>query len=340
MAKENLQFPKTKSHFHLGGEVVGLKNPRKNQGYIKGKTKDGREYHRISFAVKTSPDNIVNVEVFGTIPDKVYAYNQKLKESKALSWAKRDVNLADGWRRIYSSYEVVQQLKDELSDGDMVKIHGELEYSSFTTNDGKVIPRCVSKINSFEFYDDDKEPDFNSEDFKEYNYFTQELIVDNVFSVDEKTYLLAYIVKYGEILFPVQFELDQAIIKNMKRLPFGTFLKAEGIQNNRVVLEEVTDDDGWGVRKENIIKDRKFSLVLYAVDPNTIEEKRYSKKEIDVQLEKQIARTTEQDKNFNPEKKQSKPQGAQKPQTHFDEDDDDIFSNSDSDDDYEDDIFA
>lgn len=335
MAKnENLLFPQTKSKFHLGGKVTGLDNPRKNQGYISGTDKNGNAYHRISFAVKTSNDNIVDVELYGSLPTEVYFYNRDKKETKKFPWSKRNIEPAEGWSRIYSDYEIVEKLHGELSDGDMIKVHGELDYSSYVNTEGQTIRTTRNRIRSFDFYEDNKIPDFDSENFKEYNYFTQELIVDNVFTLDGKYYLSAYVIKYGEILFPVQYELDETIAKNMKRLPFGTFLKAEGIQNNRVITEEIeTDNDGWGVRKEAIARSYERSVALYAVDPATIVEKRYTKREIDSQLEKQIERSVEQDKNFNPERKENKQTPGSKAtvQNHFDEEDDD---------DYDDDIFA
>lgn len=315
--KENTTFPQTPSKVSLAGEIIGLTNPRPNtrDGFEAGIiTKEGRSknkpFARANFRLKTSPENIVDVEIFATEPEFVYAYNRSTKITKKLTYQNRNAALPDGYVRLLSDYETALSLQD-YADGDQIRINGELDYSTFENKDGKTIQKVAIRIRRVS--DLNNPIDFESEKFAEQNYFIQGLIVDKTYALDDKFLLDCYIIKYGEILFPTTFEVEANIASNMKKLPFGTYLEAEGIINNRVIVTEVTEDTGWGKSKAKVIRNYDKSFIIYAVDPDTIDEKRYTRREIDKQLEQQTERSVEQNKDFNPQVKSPKT-------THFEED--------------------
>lgn len=315
--KETIAFPQTPSKVSLTGQIVGLTNPRPNtrDGFEQGiVTKEGKSknkpFARASFRLKTSSDNILDVEIYAVQPDYVYAYNRSAKDTKRLTWANRAAALPEGYIRLLSDYETALALK-EYHDGDPIHIGGELDFSSFKNKEGKTIYKTAIRIRRASA--PSKELNFDDENFSENNYFIQGLIVDKVYTMDDKFYVDGYIIKYGEVLFPVTFEIDSSIAKNMKKLPFGTYLEAEGIINNRVVLSEITEDTGWGKSKAKVVRNYEKSMIIYAVDPDSIIEKKYTRKEIDTQLNKQAERTIEQNKDFNPSVKTDRA-------THFEDD--------------------
>lgn len=303
MAKDKnkgFKLEETRGKFKVVGVVQGIEN---ENAYREGFTKDEREYKSLSFFVQTSKENRVKVELFGMVRDEVYAYSQKDKKSKKVSWDKRYDDLGsykvmgtsisiDGNRKVLVEYDAIDYILENIKDGDVVRVNGVPDYQEFEGDNGEKRQSTRFNINSITKIDE--ELDFESEDFKETSFFEQDIVISDVMRDDESDKLLisAFIIKYGDKVVPTTFTVDTEkypkLAKNMeKRLKFGDFLKVYGKIINATIYEkgEVEDDDDWGgdgdIQSEfNYVKNHISEIQITSVDSKSYEKKKYTEDDL------------------------------------------------------------
>lgn len=138
----------TYGNFSIKGVVVGLFNDRY---HTEGDKEGGSKWHRLSFGVKVSSTSFVYVELMGSKTSKVKLIyqnpiNKKYEKdnSKLVSWGEQS-KLPPNYRihmpvktcfnqsesLEFTSYEAIDNIKDNLNDGDSVYINGSLQYQEY-----------------------------------------------------------------------------------------------------------------------------------------------------------------------------------------------------------------
>jgi len=279
MNKDELQ--QCKNYFSIAGIVKGLENPSKNQGFeigtIKNGLSKGKQYKSIKFKVQTSPENTIPVECFGMELDNAYFYSKTLKKTIKAPWDKRNSLSKEGYLLIKPSFDLVQELHDELRDGESVTITGEIDYQEYKVNDEvkkntKFIIKSVKKATH--------EIDFEHPEFKEKNKFNQDLVVDDISVDGDSIFINGLIIDFKKEIKTACFEVDtkkvhKLFTKKVMSLKFGDFMRVNGIINYKVIQEEV--DGEWGTI---FINDYKKSLEVLSVDEKSFEQGKYKQADL------------------------------------------------------------
>jgi len=252
-----------KSSFKLRGNFVGRQNP----GFLKnGKTKDGFDWKRVNFGIKTSEKQIVYCQKMGMVRAKVTAYNKELGVSKDYTWEERlTAKPETGFFLAKQDWDVVEEI-EKLNDGDSVVVIGEIEFSEYNGNSiirflAKSIYPATEQIN----FDEGGEGEA---------IFTQEVTVSEAKYVkeDEKVLISAYVFRnLGKDKHPscnlAEFYVvkDEEMIgfaRNMTKLKYGDTLTLQGqIINSVTETEKVVDE--WGVTpaKKTVTKGFRVTTV-------------------------------------------------------------------------------
>jgi hypothetical protein len=273
-----------KGSFVVKGVIEGKNNPANNNGYKEGVLENGKskgaKYRSIKFKLKTSNDNIIPVELFGYEKEKVYFYNKdekdKSKKTVAVDWAKRHLEPKNGYKLITPEYDLVEKIKNDLNDGDTVRIIGDFQFQKYEDKQGN--KKKQTKYNIKQIHASEDTLFFDDEKFEEVNEFTQEAVINEV-EVDneaKKLYLHVYIIGYNANVSTTTFEVDMlkahpAFIDTLKGMKFGDFLKFYGKIHCRSIVEET--NGAFGLQ---IIKDFKKSLEVVGADGATYERAMYT----------------------------------------------------------------
>ncbi len=279
-----------KGSFQLRGIVVGKDNPRKNNGFTEGKTKDQVPYRSIRFLVKTNTDNIVPVELFGQVQERAYLYNRKTKESKPVTWAKRFEKASEGYELILPTYDLIKKIDEDFKDGMSIVIVGETMFSEYTPVNSSVA-QLQTRYSIKSIYESTAPVDFSDEKFEEECYFIQEVVIREIeeIAVDKKLNVYAYVLenrgkKKPPVIQPALFEIntataDIAFVRNMKALKFGDFIKVNGKIHCRATTEEVDENDGWG-KKEKVATSYHKAMEITGAYGETLEKKKYTEEDL------------------------------------------------------------
>lgn len=269
MAKQNNSvLQETKGNFKFIGIVENL--DRQN-AYSTGVTRAGKDYRRIAFSIRTSPNNSLRVELFQQQPDNVYLYDTKNRktvkkpyknwEKNVDTWEKQNLQIIglnirlgekdDGVLRI-PQWDATQYLYDNLTNGDSVVVTGNTSFSTSTGNDGRKTTYKNFIINNV--YKTSSPVDFGDENFKEVNDFQQQFVLVDTMEVEDSddvdvfTYIIDYNGNYTSVPFVIHTKDSKTMEKLAKaysRLEFGTTIVAHGKVHNRAVEEQVEPlDDG------------------------------------------------------------------------------------------------
>ena len=235
------------------GIIVGLDNPQNGMGYSEGVNKDGRKNRKIKFGVKTSKDNIIYYELFGSEQDWAYI-SKKNQDGKfdtiKIPFAERNNNHGDyrlvgrhikkdDFEGFFVDYDAPKVIAEHFHDGDVVTVIGENVFTEY--NDKPIVNYKINNI-----YKSDKELNFDAPDFEELNDFIQEIVfVSSSFDNKEnKVYITAYIIgykdKFNTAIFVVDNQKYPALANTFRtKFKFGDQLKVAGKIHNRVETIEV-----------------------------------------------------------------------------------------------------
>lgn len=312
MAKERIiSLPVTKGEFKVRGMVKGT---TKNNFFEEKTTKSGKAMNLVKFGVQVSEDSTVYVDLNGMARDSVYFYKRAEEkggkgEVKEVAWANRKTFNEEGFdligvrlglervinekgqevndNKTYTEYDACEKILETLMEDESVFVRGNIEYSSFKNSKGDVIrgtkfvPAQISLMA--------KPVDFEAEDFEATSDFQQVIIItgtrkDDSDPEDVKGIIEAKIVNYSTIEDAEFVCRNQKLFKTLKTKikPF-TALKVWGVINNKVLTEEVEEDDAWGSKNTFNQVQKTFirELVITGADPETIDTDTYTEEAIE-----------------------------------------------------------
>ena len=310
MAERIITLPETKGNFKLRGIVSGT---QRDKFYTEKITQSGKDMRITNFTVKTNENSDIQVSLNGMERDKAFFYKRAEKkgekgEVKKIPFADRHNFKEEGFKPIginiglskkidekgreindsktMVEYDAVKEIKENMEDGLSVFVKGNLEFSNFQKEDGTVVrntrftPSQVSLCG---------EVDFKDEEFKEVNDFKQQIIfmgieMDDSNPEDKKGLVSAKIVTYSTIEEAEFVVRDKGLFNTFKKnLKPYTSIIVWGKINNKVEIEEVTENDVWGEESSFDTPNRNYirELVITGADPNSIDKETYSEKQLE-----------------------------------------------------------
>lgn len=257
--KNNFKLEQTKGNFKLSGIIAGI---TKENSYVEGETKDGKPYKTVKFSIKTSPTNIINVELYGAEQDFVYPYSSTEKKSMKIPFKDRHDELEDTYHIIgvnvttegseketYVDYDAVEPIHQGFNDGDSVFVTGELKPNSFISNSGELISNYKYSIKSITFKE--KAVDFEDPKFQETASFEQDIVITDT-SLDKSTdkvivngYAIGYADSFKQVQYVIHYDKNEKLGNNFLKLKFGDYIKVLGICINAPTNQQVEEDE-WG----------------------------------------------------------------------------------------------
>lgn len=243
----------------------------------------GRLYRSLRFGVKTSPTNEIIVQAFDYEPQEVFLWNSKKREADPNykgdripfeTWKEQQDELREqGYvvlqSRIGLDYDEKGKLKtkglprfvalkeiyENINNGDSVVVEGTIRYSKYKNRNDEIVEQKNYMIERvFRI----KDIDFEDDNFEEVSYFEQEMVfVDADLDKEEKkAYVTGRIIDFNGNFEDTQFvinfanengETDPAMLKLAqaftKKMEFGDVINVFGDAINRVVVEEVEDEE-------------------------------------------------------------------------------------------------
>lgn len=350
MAKDSIHnLKQTSNSFQCRGIVLGTKS----QKFYKDKIGSSQNGISVNFGVNIDDKKPVYITLTAYPKKEVYYYkkgkNGAKGTSKAVAWKDRKKSPGEGYNLIgvkistgkdadgnnintvFTDYDAVNYLKENLKDGDSVFIKGKIEFRSWTGKNGQLV-KSVNLVPDQISYT--KSPiDFDAEDYKEMCEFENTLVFN---SIDPETdenekktgrfILTGYSIAYNSVenvSFIVPAEQEK-LAKNLhKAMKPGYAIKTFGrveVINDISAIED--DQECWGSTSpmERINTPTRREYIVYRADPSSIEKEDYSEDKIAEAIRKINAAKTAKE-NF-----------GEKPNIDVSVDDDDWDIDDDSDD--------
>lgn len=303
-----LGLPQTKGIFKLRGFATEL---GRDNAYIDKTDKNGNPFHMLQFAVQTAPESKVYVNLMGGVRGSVY-YSKpskekgKKSETTQVAWDKRFtkptedsklIGISVGLKKdesgkkniteVLTEFDATEKIHNELKDETPVFVRGDIDFSSFTSNNGDL--KRSTKFNIKNIYLSDAGAlDFAKEDFVPINEFKQKIVfmgIEKVDDNDDPHYVVsAKIVKYNSIE-DAEFIIREKGLANTfkKNLKPYTAIDVWGEILNKVETEEEETTDIWGEQDsfKTVNKNYIRELVIKGADPGTIDAETYNQKVMD-----------------------------------------------------------
>lgn len=317
MAKERIfNLPETKGTFQLRGKVTGVD---KDNFYTEKKTKTGRDFRMVNFGATVEDGKTLYISLNGMPRDKVYFSKPSGKkgvkgETVEVPWAQRHTFNREGFRLIginvgvtktvdskgnyvndkktVTEFDACDLIGKNLKDDESVFIRGDLEFSSYSDNDGnlrhsvKLTPKQVSLCQDINF-DDEK--------FNPMHDFTQTIVFMGIEQEVEnekptgRFVVSAKIITYSTIedaeFIITDNKLANVLRKNVK--PYNA-LTVWGKMDATTQTETVESDDVWGESNAmtKVSAPTKREYIITGADPNSVDATIYTKDLIDEALVK------------------------------------------------------
>ena len=302
MAKDRIhELKQTSATFQARGVVLGMK---KDKTY-----KNGGKWNVIEFGLNINNNKPIFIKLNGFTRDEVFYYKASETKgekgsTKRVAWKDRKTSPGEGYRLIgvnisvdkdengkninemFTEYDAVEHLHENLKDGESVFVKGNVVFSSFTDKNGQtkkkieLVPTQISYMDAI---------DFDSADFEEMAAFENTLVFSGIEKEtdenDKKTgraILSGYSIGYNTIE-PVSFIIDADHAKlaaNLsKTLKSSNAIKTYGrieVTNNTSEVE--AEDDGWGETSvmERVNAPIKREYVIFRAVKESIDTETYS----------------------------------------------------------------
>ncbi|WP_091014413.1 hypothetical protein [Paenibacillus amylolyticus] len=280
-----------KSSFRFIGKVsaVNKKDPvtdswEKQPIYQETTTRTNKPRRVLQFEVETALSNRLRVELAGMEQPFAYPYSRTQGGSVKVVWADRNDKTKfpdDTYHPIEVDWDKAERLGQLIEEGEWYEIRGQYQFDTFTpdnsTEEKVFVKRVISSVRPIKdgllLNDDgttqtvkhagqefDYVTDFNSEAFREVNYFSMQLGIRSTYQDDNKdTKVNAVFLDYGkERSEPKDVELMVYHKEVEKGIPMADafaslntydFIEATGQDNNRAtfayvdIVEEIASDD-------------------------------------------------------------------------------------------------
>ncbi len=314
MAKTKHGLPETKGSFKLVGTVTGV---RKEDFFGQKPTKKEDLRNTVKFGVKTSSENEIPVQIADQERDSVYFFRREDKDkgieknTKAVPWADRKSFEEEGYQLIgtnigiekvenekgkmvndkkslhpFDAAEYLDHLATEgvFKDEMPIRAMGDIEFSSFDSNDGKI---RFKRFTANKIYN--SQVDFEADDFLEESDFKQKFVyMSTEMKKEDGT---NYAIVSGKIVTYSTIEDVEFIIRNkklatnfQKKLKPYTSIVVFGKVFNKAIVEEVeASDDDWGGEADpfdNAYSSRKLEMEITGIKTDDIDVKTYTEANI------------------------------------------------------------
>lgn len=239
-------------------------------------TKKGKNKTEYSFGIKTNADgtNTPYVKTGSVQPEEVFFYSRDEKRTERVKFADRDSFNEEGYGLIGTvvglekdekgknvshtlcDFDAPQYISEELKSDMPVFVTGEINYYSFTNDEGDVVRMkdfVAKKIYGA------KDIDFEAEDFKEQSDFKQTILIKEVTHdkeakdsegnpVKNRFVIVGYVVTFSSIQVVEMVTYNPKLAKTLKKSVEGKAIDLIGqIKNLREEVEDASDDsDEWG----------------------------------------------------------------------------------------------
>ncbi|MGV2887160.1 hypothetical protein [Paenibacillus taichungensis] len=288
---KNHQGKEFKSSFHFIGKVsaVNKKDPvtdswEKQPIYQETITRTNKPRRVLQFEIETALSNRLRVELAGMEQPFAYPYSRTNNKAAKVVWADRNDKTKypdDTYHAIEVDWDKADRFGKMIEEDGWYEVRGQYQFDTFTpdnsTEERVFVKRIVSSIRPIkdgllvnedgttqtvkhagqEF---DYVTDFNSEAFREVNYFSMQLGIRSTYQDDNKdTKVNAVFLDYGkERSEPKDVELMVYHKEVEKGIPMADafaslntydFIEATGQDNNRAtfayvdIVEEIASDD-------------------------------------------------------------------------------------------------
>lgn len=317
MAKERIfNLPETRGTFQLRGKVTGTE---KDNFYTQKKTKTGRDFRSVNFGATVEDGKTLYISLNGMPRDKVYfnkpSGTKGVKgETVEVAWAQRHTFNREGFRLIgvnvgvtktvdskgqmvndkktVTDFDACELIGNNLKDDESVFIRGNLDYSSYTDDNGntrhsvKLIPNQVSLC---------KDIDFDDEKYEPVHDFTQNIVymgIDKEMENEKETgrfIVSAKIITYFTIedaeFIITNKTLANTLRKNVK--PYSA-ITVWGKLDSATQTETVEEEDVWGESNAmtRVSAPTRREYIITGADPNSVDSSIYTKELIDEALVK------------------------------------------------------
>lgn len=311
MAKEKLhEMKQTTNSFQLRGIISGTKSQR---FYKSGTSQNNANWNALEFGVKIAEDKTVYCSMRGFPRAEVFYYKSGENGAKGttqkVAWKDRKKSPGAGYRMIgvnistgkddegknvnevFTEYDAIEWLKENLEDDTSVFIKGNLQFSSYTDRNGQtkkkveLVPTQISYTQ--------KPVDFDAEDYKEMCEFENTIVFQSIDKEEDENgkstgrfILTGYSIGYNSVE-NVSFILKEDCAKlagNLKkRMKTGYAIKTFGrveVINDISTVDE--DDEGWGTASpmQRVNTRTRREYIVYRAEPSSIDEESYSEDDI------------------------------------------------------------
>ena len=327
MANRIFDLRETKGTFQVKGLVSGVDSTK---FYTSKITKTGKDFRNVNFGCMYDDKKTIFMNLNGMPQQNVYfskRNNDGKTETKPVAWANRNKFNEDGFRMIgvnlgltkttdengksvnlrktLAPYDACDYIKENMKDDSSVFIKGNLEFSSYTTEDGSIrrnikqVPNQISlcKEVDFEAYDNDNKPVHD---------FTQTIVFMGIEKEKEndkdtgRFVVSAKIITYNDIV-DTEFVVTDAKLaglfkKNLKAYNAITVHGKIEVSHN---IQEVNDEDEWGEANpmNAVSTPTKIELIITGATPSTIDRETYTEKNVAEAIRK-IHASKEADSKF------------------------------------------
>ena len=300
-------LPETKGAFQLKGVVSGME---KDTAFKEIKTKSGKPMRMLNFGTSYLDGETLYVNLQGMEQENVYFSKRAEKKGEKadtvkVPWADRFSYNREGYRmigknigvkkkvdsegktvndkKILTDFDACKEVKENLKDGASVFIRGNLDYSSFTDDNGnkrtstKLVPNQISLCS---------EVNFDDEKFEKQNDFNQVIIFMGIEQEKDdndkptgRFIVLAKIVTYSNIE-DVQFIIeDKALAKKFKNsLNTYNAIKVSGHMVSSIQTETVTTDEEDSMEKVSAPTKREF--IITGAKGSSIDKELYTEENV------------------------------------------------------------
>ncbi|MFC8685997.1 hypothetical protein [Brevibacillus porteri] len=307
--KKGLGLPQTRGMFQLRGIVTGMK---RENALKTGETKTKKKRNVLNMGVTTAPESTVYVTIEGMVKEEVYfGKKSEVKGEKGetikVPWAKRFDKQPEGFnmygvalgiekddegnnvKKVLTEYDATTEVHKKLEDGQSVFIRGDIDYSSFKTDD-EIRKNKKFMIKNLYLA---KEIDFEDEKFAEMNDFKQRIVYMGIEKVEDKDdprfQVNAKIVTH-QTIEETDFIIRESSLANQfrKNLKPYTAIDVWGNIYNKVDSEEMEEPSkkAWGKEDsfKRLNKNYIRELVITGADPESIDTETYTEKIIEEAL--------------------------------------------------------
>ncbi|PKR83521.1 hypothetical protein [Heyndrickxia camelliae] len=311
MAKTKHGLPQTRGFFQIKGLATGLQR----DGALKTHTYDsGSTKKTLNFGLKTNEDSTVYVQVEGYKNKDVYLFKQsetkgQAGEQKVVPWDKKydyedqgfnvigvkvGLEKDENGKNIINNlidFDAAEEISNALKDDTSIFVRGDLDYSSFTNDQGEVKRSKKFLVKNLYLA---KDIDFEAEDYKEISDFKQKIIFTGIQKSDDKgetKFVVEAKIVTRNSIEDTEFIVYNTALANQFRKSLKPFTAIDIWGNivNKVDADDVQESKAvWGETdsfkrvNNNYIRE----LVITGADPESIDTETFTEENIQNAIQK------------------------------------------------------